>query len=227
VFLRVPKLLSEEQLATIDAALDQAVFVDGADTSGPVASQVKNNLQLDRGQTAADVIDPVDRMFAETVMSNIVIRGGVMPRKVIRARWAKYTEGMSYGPHTDNPLMMEGGLALRTDASITVFLSEPEDYEGGELLIQGDIGETRVKLARGDAVIYPTGAIHAVAEVTGGERRVAVSWLQSMVADPYKRQLLYEFDLALRGINEKMADSTEARVLLKTYGNLIRLWSEI
>ncbi len=227
MFLRIPDLLNDKQLATIDAMFEKASFIDGGVTAGPVAQATKNNLQLDRDATDAKLVEPIDRLFAETVMSNIIVRGGVMPRKFIRPRYAKYAEGMSYGAHTDNPLMMEGGLALRTDVSITVFLNDPSDYEGGELLVQSDTGETRVKLARGDAVIYPTGALHAVTEVTKGERRVAVSWMQSMVADPYKRQMLYELDLACRGVNEKMAGSSEARVLLRTYGNLMRLWCEI
>ena len=227
MLLRVPRFFDQDQLDAIDDALAAATFVDGGATAGHVAQAAKTNLQLDRDVTPTELVEPIDRLFVEAVMSNATICGAMLPRKVVRPRWARYGAGMGYGPHTDNPVMVEAGLALRTDASITVFLNPPEDYEGGELLVQSDAGETRVKLAKGDAVVYPTGALHAVAEVTSGERRVAVGWLQSMVADPYRRQLLHELDLACRGVNEKMADSAEARVLLKTYGNLVRLWSDI
>ena len=227
MFLRVPNLLDDDQLRTVTSILDRAFFADGSATAGAVAEGVKNNLQLDREHTPEEDQTTLDRLFAEVVMRHPEIRGALLPRKFLRPRYAKYTKGMAYGVHTDNPLMMEGNVALRTDASITVFLSGPDDYEGGELLIQSDTGETRVKLAKGDAVIYPTGALHAVTEVKSGARLVAVGWIQSMVADPYRRQMLYELDLACRGVNDKLAGSSEARVLTRTYGNLLRLWGEI
>ena len=135
---------------------------------------------------------------------------------------------MAYGAHVDNPMMAAetGGPALRTDVSVTVFLNAPEDYDGGELQIKGDRGDAKIKLPAGDAVVYPTGAIHQVLPVTKGERRVAVSWMQSMIADPTRRRIVYELDLVCQSLHAKMPNSDEHRALMRNYGNLLRLWAE-
>ena len=223
--IRVPALLDEERLAKIEGVLKKAVYGDGGATAGPAAKAVKTNLQLDTAKT------PEAEQIARTILgafwANGTVRSGALPRRILPPRIARYEPGMAYGVHVDNPVMVEGTLALRTDVSATVFLSDPKDYAGGELILRLESGETRIKLPKGDAILYPTGALHAVAPVTEGVRMVAVTWIQSIVADPFKRNLVYELDLVTRSIAQKMPDSDEARVLTRTYGNLVRLWGEV
>ena len=133
---------------------------------------------------------------------------------------------MSYGDHVDDPVMGQGEL-YRSDLSVTVFLSDPGDYDGGELVIETAFGEQRVKLAAGDAVLYPSSSVHRVAEVTRGERLVAVSWIQSLVRDPDKRALLHELNQARETLLRKQPDAAETRQVNHSYINLVRMWSEI
>jgi PKHD-type hydroxylase len=133
---------------------------------------------------------------------------------------------MSYGNHVDDPIMGEGDL-YRSDISVTIFLSGPDDYDGGELVIQTPFGEQFVKLPAGDAVIYPSSSVHRVAEVTRGERVVAVSWIQSMVRDPDKRALLHELNQAREKLLHDHPQAEETSRVNHAYINLVRMWSEI
>ena len=224
MYMRVPKLLTDAQMANVDALMADAVYVDGKATAGPGVQDIKNNLQLDRDQSG----DPsdVDNMVLQALWNNTTIRGAVLPKRIMAPYYAKYTPGMAYGPHVDNPIMGTKP-PIRTDVSITIFVSEPDSYEGGELVVKSDVGDAALKLPRGDAIIYPTGAIHAVNEVTGGERRVIVSWMQSMIADPYRRRMVYELDMVCQSLFQKMPHTEEHRILMRTYGNLLRLWGEM
>jgi len=224
MYVRVPKLFNEDQLKSIDAAMADASFVEGRSTGGPAIQDIKNNLQLDR-DTSGDLSD-VDNMILQVMWNNATIRGAVLPKRIMAPYYAKYTEGMEYGAHVDNPIMGTNP-PIRTDVSITVFLNSPDTYEGGELVVKSDVGDAALKLARGDAIIYPTGAIHAVNKVTKGERRVIVSWMQSMVADPYRRRMIYELDMVCQSLFQKMPHTEEHRILMRTYGNLLRLWGEL
>lgn len=223
--IRVPKLLDEARLAKIDGVLKKAVYIDGGGTAGAAAKAVKANLQLDPAKTPD--AEQISRTILGAFWANRTVRAGALPRRILPPRIARYEPGMAYGVHVDNPMMIEGTVAIRTDVSVTVFLSEPKDYAGGELILRLEAGETRIKLPKGDAILYPTGALHAVAPVTEGVRTVAVAWMQSIVADPFKRNLVYELDLATQSVSRKMPDSDEARILTRTYGNLVRLWGEV
>lgn len=223
--IRVPKLLGEDRLAKIDGVLKKAVYGDGGGTAGATAKAVKANLQLDFAKTPN--AEQISRTILEAFWANGTVRAGALPRRILPPRIARYEPGMAYGVHADNPLMIEGTTAIRTDVSATVFLSDPQDYAGGELILRLEAGETRIKLPKGEAVLYPTGALHAVAPVTDGVRVVAVTWIQSIVADPFKRNLVYELDLVTQSIAKKMPDSDETRLLTRTYGNLVRLWGEV
>jgi PKHD-type hydroxylase len=149
-----------------------------------------------------------------------------MPLKVAAPYYARYTTGMSYGSHVDDPVMGEGDL-YRSDISVTIFLSGPDDYDGGELVIQTPFGEQRIKLPAGDAVMYPSSSRHRVAEVTRGERVVAVSWIQSMIRDANKRALLHELNLAREKLLQEKPDAEETAQVNQAYINLVRMWSEI
>lgn len=225
MFLILPKLLDEESLSAVDAILETAEYTDGAATAGAVAKKTKDNLQLDREKTPDAA--KLDEIILGALWKNASFRAAAIPRKILPTYVSKYTEGMSYGVHVDNPVIVSGETAVRTDISMTLFLSDPESYEGGELSVKSDTGETRIKLPKGDGVIYPTGELHAVRPVTAGERICAVTWIQSMVADPTRRRIAYELDLVCQSIAQKMPDSEEHRVLGRTYGNLLRLWGEV
>jgi len=224
VYVRVNQLLNEEQLTAVRALMDTATFIDGRTTAGPAVQDVKNNLQLDRDNAEGHA--EVDDMITKVLWNNQTVRGAVLPKRMLAPYYAKYTEGMEYGAHVDNPIMGSNP-PIRTDVSMTIFLDDPESYEGGELVIKSDMGDAAVKLPPGDAIVYPTGAIHAVKKVTKGERRVVVSWMQSMVADPYRRRIVYEMDMVCQSLLVKMPNTEEHRILMRTYGNLLRLWGEI
>jgi len=226
MFLRIPNLLNADQVASVIGMMTGAELVDGMATGGPAVKGVKNNLQVDRDKT--DGIKAADETILRALAANGSIRGAVLPKRILPPYYAKYTEGMSYGQHVDNPLMSPpaGGPPLRTDVSCTIFLSDPESYEGGELQIKSDLGDATVKLQAGDAMIYPTGAIHQVLPVIKGERLAVVTWMQSLIADPTRRQIVYELDLVCQSLMQKLPDSDEHRMLMRNYGNLVRLWSE-
>lgn len=227
MYVRVPKLLTPEQLAAVDQMMAKADYIDGRDTGGAAIKDIKNNLHLDRKSIKG--IDTIDQMILHALSDNNTVRAAVLPKRILPPYYVKYTEGMAYGQHVDNPIMAPpgGGHPLRTDVSMTIFLSPPESYEGGELVIKSDLGDATVKLAAGDAMIYPTGALHEVRAVTRGERRAIVTWMQSMIADAGRRQIVYELDLVCQSLLRKMPNSDEHRMLMRNYGNLVRLWGEM
>lgn len=224
MFLHIRTLLNEEQLESAHRCLEDAPFVEGQSTAGSVAVAVKRNLQLDRANARG--VDELDRIITGALLGNEQFKSAVLPHKLLVPHYSKYTPGMRYGPHTDNPIMGTS-LRIRSDLSITIFLNEPSDYEGGELVVQTDGGQASAKLPRGDAIVYETGALHWVNEITRGERLVAVTWIQSMIADPRRRRIVAELDWVARNINQKLPESNEVVVLLKNTQELIRLWTQM
>jgi PKHD-type hydroxylase len=154
-------------------------------------------------------------------------RSGALPHRVATPIVARYGPGMRYGDHVDDPIMGAEGARYRSDISVTVFLNPPEAYEGGDLVIRTPFGEQRVKMAAGDAVIYPSNSIHRVEAVTEGERLVAVLWVQSLVREPARRELLYELGQARDTLLAKAAGSPESDAVDRSYVNLLRMWSEL
>lgn len=223
MYLRIPKLLSAAQLKVINRSLDEAEFVDGKSTGGAAVQKVKNNLQLDRGDSQTP--SESDELVLKALWSNPTLRSAVLPTQILAPYYCKYLKGMAYGAHVDNPIMGTKP-AVRTDASITLFLNNPKDYEGGELVVKSEAGDASFKLPAGDAVIYPTGAIHAVNKISKGERRVVVTWMQSLIADTNQRRMVYELDMVCQSLFDKMAETEEYRILMRTYGNLLRMWGQ-
>ncbi len=150
-----------------------------------------------------------------------------MPVRVATPFYARYTKGMHYGDHVDDPIMGPPGGQYRSDISTTVFLNEPDTYEGGELVIRTGFGEQTFKPAAGNAIIYPSSSLHHVAEVTNGERLVAVTWTQSMVRDPARREILYQLYQARESLLKKRSDDSETTQVDHAYVNLMRLWAEL
>ncbi|MGD2053449.1 MAG: Fe2+-dependent dioxygenase, partial [Gammaproteobacteria bacterium] len=199
-------------------------FVDGKLSAGNEASVVKNNIEM---QASDQHMAQLNNLVMGKLVKHPVYLNAAMPAKIAAPFYAKYSEGMQYGNHIDDPIMGPAGQRYRTDLSITVFLNSPEEYDGGELVVQTAFGEQRVKLAAGDAVMYPSGSTHRVTEVTRGERIVAVTWLQSMVRDPSQRELLYRLSQARDILLDKSKGEQETELVSNAYINLVRMWSEV
>lgn len=193
MLLEIPGVLNAAQLEKINQILDQAEFVDGKLTAGMAARRVKRNQEMKQEPKRMELLI---RILVSSLSHNDTFNSAVLPHRMADPIFARYQPGMTYGDHVDDPIMGKSGPRFRTDVSMTLFLREPESYEGGELVIRTSFGAREVKLAAGDAVIYPSSSLHRVAEVTRGERLVALAWVQSHVRDPAQRELLYELNQA-------------------------------
>ena len=225
MFLHVQGLLDAEQLKALDAMLATATYMDGAASGGFHGGKVKSNKQVDWSKTEGR--DEAINTVVEAMTRNDVIRAAIMPKRVMSPLFSKYEPGMTYGWHTDNPVMY-ADRPVRSDVSCTVFLSDPDSYDGGELVALPSTGEVKIKLPKGDAVLYPSTLRHTVAEVTEGERLAAVTWIQSLVADGAKRELLMDLNTIYKLVSETKDPSQEAgNLITKTYSNLMRMWADV
>jgi PKHD-type hydroxylase len=220
---RLINVLDPDQLGDARKLVTDGRFVNGALSAGMAAQRVKNNQELAVDERS---MRQLNNLVMGSLVRHPVYRSAALPLKVAAPYYARYSAGMSYGNHVDDPIMGEGDL-YRSDISVTIFLSGPDDYDGGELVIQTPFGEQFVKLPAGDAVIYPSSSVHRVAEVTRGERVVAVSWIQSMVRDPDKRALLHELNQAREKLLHDNPQAEETSRVNHAYINLVRMWSEI
>lgn len=217
-------VLKPDELALACAWLAEAHFADGKLSAGAAARRVKANEELERG--AAD-IERLDRLVMGALSRHPAYRNGALPLHAASPLYARYRPGMTYGEHLDDPIMGTGGVLYRSDVAVTVFLSAPEAYDGGELVVRTAAGEQQVKGAAGDAVLYPASTIHRVNPVTRGERLVAVTWVQSLVRDAPRRELLYGLNLAREKLLLKAPEAEETAQVNAAYLNLIRMWSDI
>lgn len=214
-------VLSADELAALRDALADAPFEDGKLTASGLAARVKHNLQMRREDADAS---PFDQLIAAALARHPLLQAWALPKRITAPLFSRYDPGMAYGAHVDSPLMGQGQ-PIRSDLSITVFLNEPAEYDGGELLIEtpGSGDGVRVKLPAGDAIIYPTFSLHQVLPVTRGVRLVAVTWVQSLVRDPMMRQVLFDLHAASRSLMEREPDAIETRLVQKAHNNLMRL----
>jgi PKHD-type hydroxylase len=224
MLLTVPKLLNPAQLEKIHEVLAGAQFVDGRLTAGFAAARVKHNLEM---QQDPERIKLIIRILMASLAHNERFRFGALPHRVADPIVARYEPGMTYGDHVDDPIMGTTGPRFRTDVSMTIFLNPPEAYEGGELTIRTPFGDRQVKLPAGDAVIYPSSSLHKVAEVSAGERLVALTWIQSYVRDAARRELLYELNLAREGLLKEAPGSETTGYVDRSYANLLRMWADL
>jgi len=220
--LEIPKVLNREQLDGVAKMLAGATFVDGKMSAGSRAGAVKNNQELDPKHAGIDELN-------EIVMGNLfrhpVFQSAVLPSRVSAAFFARYTAGMAYGDHIDDPIMGVGN-RYRCDVAITVFLSDPDSYDGGELEVRTPLGTQSIKLAAGNAFAYPASSLHRVSEVSRGERLVAVAWAQSLVRDGAKRELLYDLDIARQSLMRVTPKAEVTEKVDAVYANLVRMWAE-
>lgn len=224
MLLRIPSVLDRSELDMVRRMLAGAPFVDGKLSAGQVAKRVKHNQEVDR---RARELEQLNNLVMGKLVQHPVYRSAALPLRVAAPYYARYAPGMQYGDHVDDPVMGADGVLYRSDVSITVFISDPAGYDGGELVMNTPFGEQQVKLPAGDAVMYPSSSLHRVAEVTRGERLVAVTWLQSLVRDPARRELLHE----LNSVRERMLANTpeteDTKLINKTYVNLVRMWGDL
>jgi len=224
MLLRLKNVLTRDQLQGTREILARSAFRDGKLSAGMVAARVKHNLEANR---EAREIAQADNLVMGALVRHPDYRAGALPLKVAAPFYARYQSGMRYGDHVDDPVMGMDGALYRTDVSITIFLNEPDEYDGGELVVRGNFGDQRIKLAAGDAIMYPSSSLHHVAEVTRGERLVAVTWVQSLVRDPAQRELLYELNRVREKLLAGSPEAEEAVIVNRSYVNLVRMWGDI
>jgi PKHD-type hydroxylase len=219
----LPDVLTPLEVKTLRQEASLLPFVAGSETAGKRAQRVKNNEQLSQTTMERKALhDIVLTAFAR----NRDFNRNVLPKRVRPPLISRYRPGMSYGKHVDSALMGPKTARDRSDVSITVFLSDMDEYEGGDLLIHGSTGSQRVKLPSGSAVVYPSTSLHEVTEVTRGERLVAVTWAQSYVRDDMQRQILAHLAQVKDKLNTVAVDSVETDLAHYAYANLLRMWAQ-
>ena len=225
MLLVIPDILSQTKLNEIQSILQQASFVDGKLSAGGHAARVKHNQEL---PPQAEQLQRLNQLVMNTLVQHPQFQQAALPHRIASPFYARYGQGQTYGDHIDDPIMGPApGQRYRSDISCTVFLNSPDDYEGGELVIHTSFGSQRVKLPAGHAVIYPSSSLHQVSEVTSGERLVAVTWIQSLVRDAARRELLYELSRARTTLMQTQPDADVTAQVDHSYVNLVRMWSDI
>lgn len=219
MILVIDNVLTGNDVAKVVDKLNGMKFVEGTATAGWHAKLVKNNMQVDRTQLE---YQPLNKSVTEAIMRNGTFRMAARPRHITPLLFSRYKDSMEYGTHVDDPIMYN----LRSDISFTLFLADPNAYDGGELVMETTAGERPYKLKAGQMITYPSWTLHRVTPVTRGERIAAVGWCQSYVRDAAQREILYDLDIARRGIFEKEKKSREFDVISKSHANLLRMWTD-
>jgi PKHD-type hydroxylase len=215
----IGSVLSAAEVKAATAALARSGFVDGRDTAGFAARTVKHNAQADASDRS---LETTRRLVAERILGNEVFRLAVRPKALSPLLFSRYDTGMTYGSHVDDALMQ----GMRSDVSFTLFLSDPKNYRGGELVIESAAGEEEVKLAAGSLVAYPSTSLHRVNAVSRGVRLAAVGWARSFIREAARRELLFDLDTARRTMFARAGKSQEFDLVSKSLANLMRMWAE-
>lgn len=225
MMVHIPHVLTAEQVAHCRAVFDQASWVDGRGTAGHQSAQVKKNLQLPEDSPQARELG--DLVLRALERSPLFI-SAVLPQRVFPPLFNRYDTRMNFGSHVDNAIRPIPGtpLRLRTDVSATLFLSDPDSHDGGELVVEDTYGSHSVKLPAGDLIIYPASSLHHVTPVTRGVRLASFFWVQSMVRDVSQRALLFDLDMAIVQLNKEVPQSPSLVMLTGCYHNLLRQWAE-
>ncbi|MFZ5783822.1 MAG: Fe2+-dependent dioxygenase [Pseudomonadota bacterium] len=223
----IPQVLDAGQLVSLRARLDRAndAWVDGRVTAGYQGAPVKFNQQIDE---RSDVAIDCQRIVVGALECNPLFISAVLPNMIYPPMFNRYGEGMTFGAHVDGSVRLHphNGSKLRTDVSATLFLTNPAEYDGGELEIDDTYGRHSVKLNAGDMVVYPATSLHQVRPITRGVRIACFFWVQSLIRDDSRRTILYEMDEAIQRLNRTNADEVARRSLIGCYHNLVRVWSE-
>lgn len=217
--IAIADILTRDDLTSIRKTLGAVRFVSGKRTAGFAARQVKDNDQVDSTDKR---LAPVRSLVAKQIMGHPVFQMAARPKQLGPLLFSRYEAGMQYGSHVDDALMQ----GMRTDVAFTLFLSEPDDYDGGELVIETADGDDAIKLPAGSMIVYPATSLHRVAKVTHGKRYAAAGWARSYVRDASQRELLFDLDTARRKLFEREGKSSEFDLVSKALANLIRMWSD-
>lgn len=227
MMLHVPEVLTKAAVAELRQLIDAGQWVDGNATSGSQSALAKRNEQLAEGTDAARIAG--DRVLDALARSPLFVTAA-LPQTVFPPLFNRYGGGQTFGTHIDNSIRQsrDGAVRIRSDLSATLFLSEPEDYDGGELLVEDTYGVHEVKLPAGDMILYPASSLHQVTPVTRGARTASFFWIQSMVREDARRALLFQMDIAIQQLAGKVgAGAPELVSLAGAYHNLLRMWAEV
>ncbi|MGH8155347.1 MAG: Fe2+-dependent dioxygenase [Rhodanobacteraceae bacterium] len=223
MLLHIEGVLDAATVARMRAKLEAAEWIDGRETVGPQGARVKRNLQL---SDASPLKAELGREVLTACARHADFHAATLPVRILPPRFNRYADGGCYGPHVDGAVMaLADGSQLRSDIACTVFLADPDSYDGGELVVDDTWGEHEVKLPAGDAIVYPASSLHRVEPVTRGARVAAFFWIQSLVRDDARRRILLQMDAAIRRLTAGGADATAIRELSGVYHNLLRQWS--
>ena len=224
MLVHIPEILNRDQVAAFRLALDAAEWTDGRETVGAQGARVKRNLQL---PDASPLRDQLGRQVLAALAANPLFHAATLPARTLPPRFNRYQGGGQYGFHVDGAVMaVAGGEQMRSDVSCTLFLSEPDEYDGGELVISDTYGEHEVKLPAGDLIAYPSSSLHKVQPVTRGARVASFFWVQSLVRDDGERRLLLELDASIQTLTASGGDAGAVLQLTGVYHNLLRRWAE-
>ncbi|HEU4484845.1 MAG TPA: Fe2+-dependent dioxygenase [Povalibacter sp.] len=225
MLLHIPGVLSREELTRIRRTLEDASWTDGRETVGIQGAQVKRNEQL---PDAAPLKAELGKVILAALERSALFFAAALPLKILPPRFNRYAGGGEYGFHIDGAVMrLGGGEQLRSDVSCTLFLNEPDEYEGGDLVVSDTYGEHEVRLPAGDLIVYPSSSLHKVTPVTRGARLASFFWVQSMVRNDTQRRLLFEMDTAIESLRRANADAGAVLQLTGTYHNLLRMWADV
>jgi len=225
MLIRIPGVLTVEEVARCRDALEEAAWADGRHSAGYLSQAVKRNTQLPDD-------NPIARELGEVILTalekNALFTAAALPLKVLPPLFNRYSDGQSYGGHIDGAVRPIAGTPhrLRTDLSATLFLSDPNSYDGGELVVRDTFGERSTKLSAGDMVLYPGTSVHRVEPVTQGVRLAAFFWIQSMVPDNTQRTILFELDSAIQQLAKDHPEHSALVELAGVYHNLLRCWAD-
>jgi PKHD-type hydroxylase len=226
MLLSIPDVLTSEQVAQARQVLDRADWVDGRVTAGHQSSRAKDNMQIPEDHPAARQLGD---MILNALGQNPLFISAALPRHVFPPLFNRYSGGQSFGVHVDNAIRQVTGTGhrIRTDLSATLFFAQPDEYEGGELVIEDTYGTHSVKLPAGHLILYPSTSLHHVRPVTRGARVSSFFWIQSMIRDDAERTLLFDLDAAIQRVNADTPGSVSSVQLTGIYHNLIRRWAEV
>jgi PKHD-type hydroxylase len=224
MLVHVPAVLSADQVAAMRGALDHADWIDGRETVGSQGARVKRNLQL---AESSPLRAELGRTVLEALSRHALFHAAALPLRIMPPRFNRYADEGTYGAHVDGAVMaLPDGTSMRTDLSCTLFLSAPDEYDGGELVVADTYGEHEVKLPAGDLILYPSSSLHRVTPVLRGARVASFFWIQSLVRDESRRRLLLELDSSIHALTTSGADAAPLLQLSGVYHNLLRAWSE-
>lgn len=227
MLLHIPDVLDATALARSDALLKQADWTDGRITAGSQAATVKNNLQLPE---TSPVAQQLRTLVLEALSRNPAFFSAALPKRIYPPLFNRYGgTANAFGNHVDNAVRTHPATAqhVRTDMSFTLFLNDPSEYDGGELVIEDGMGGRAIKLPAGHLILYPAYSVHRVEPVTRGARLACFSWLESMVREPQQRELLHELDMSIAALRSEHGETDAAVRLTSCYHNLMRMWATV